>query len=271
MSVYERATFRAVFAYAIEEWKKRGSGRTLARLAAAARVQPSYLSNALSGRAQLSADQAYAAARELGLADEETEYLLLALEHDRTGLADRRDRLAAQIRSIQRERLRTEKQLKARAPALSARELERYYLDPYNQIIHIYLHAKPGAAAADAGRALGIEPERAAASLETLRELGVASRKGKGYRAEGESRHLPKGSPVALAHLILLRVKALDRLQKLAPKDRYSFSATVAATPETRRRIEREFVRLLKQAEEWVEADAPTELFQINFDLFPWT
>ena len=62
-------------------------------LAHAARIQKSYLSKVVTGRADLTTDQLYLICRHLDLDPEAARYLELLLERERSGVAERREEL----------------------------------------------------------------------------------------------------------------------------------------------------------------------------------
>ena len=270
MSFFQSRDYRTVLSERIRDWKSHASQRTLSRLADAIGVQVSYLSNSLKGRAHLSSDQVYAICNELGCSAIETEYALLLLERERSSHSKRREELDAKIEAIQRDELSTVKSLKAKPPELSAWNLERYYLDPFVQLIHIYIRMTGPISAAQLTLDFGLTPEHTGKVLETLESIGDVTRTKDRFVSINPGRHLPKKSPVAGPHLLLMRIKSLDQLQRLTDDEKYSFSATIATTRETRDQLELLFIEFLKKAEALVGSAESESLYQINFDLFPW-
>lgn len=270
MRVYEFTEYRPALAALLNQWRADAPARTLSRIATAAGLQLSYLSNALRLRAHLSTDQVYAIANAIDLGAEATDYLLLVLEHERSGIPKRRQELERRIHEIRTRELRTEKQLKVKSTELSPENLERYYLDPFIQLAHIDLGRREGTSLSQVAREFGLSDEHASRVLKTLVDLKLAHKKNDAYFPLKGGHHLPKDSPVATPHLMLMRMKSIDQLARLTENERYCFSVTLSSSPETREQLEQEFIRFLKSAEALVKASKPELLYQMNFDLFPW-
>lgn len=269
-SVYQTQSYREALNRQIEIWKVASPSNTLTRLAGSVGIQLSYLSNALKERAQLSSDQLYLITRELGFEETETDYLLLLLERERTAVKERQAEFDRRIREIQSEQLGTKKNLKARNPTLEKKDLETYFLDPFMQLLHLAISMRAGATSSALSHQFGLPEVHVAKILTFLERVGYVKRKGHGFSAETPSLHLAKDSPIAGPYLLLMRMKALDQLQRLTPSQKYSFSVTMTISHETRLKIEREFTKFLEAAEKLTAGSKPEALYQLNFDLFPW-
>lgn len=269
-SIYSTSAYREALRGQIQLWKSHEAKRTLTVLAKNAGLQLSYLSNVLNDRAHLSSDQVYALARETGCDAAETDYLLLLLEHERTGITARRKELERTIRNLQAEQLSTKKHLKAETLEMSLEDQARYYLDPFHQLIHLFLSMRPGTTSVQLGQEFGLSPAHVARVLQFLERVGIVTAKKAGFAANTPVSYLPHESPITVAHLQQMRVKALDQIQRLLPSQRYAFSVTITADHEARLKIEREFSKFIQTVEKIVTAAPSEHLYQLNFDLFPW-
>lgn len=83
----------------------------LSKVAEAARIQRSHLSNVLAGRSSLSSDQLFLIGRWLQLPDSAMEYLSLLLERDRCQVAERSKILDVRIKNFQRLYQRSDEQV----------------------------------------------------------------------------------------------------------------------------------------------------------------
>ena len=257
----------AVFA----EEKRQLPSLTLSSLAQQCLMQPSYLTNVLKERADLNSDQLYRLCELLRLDGDDTEYLLMLLELKRTQYSKRRNELQAKIRKIQSEQLRAEKNILTPSTELTAEQAEKYYLDPYIQLIHIYLTIPQAKKTlAEIARKFAIPLRRAEQVLQTLEEIHYVQRKAKNYEVLNSGRHLPRESAILRPHQQMLRLKSLEQMQSLTVENVYSFSATISTSPEARTQIQAEYLKFLKSAEKIVKGSEPERLYQINFDLFPW-
>lgn len=246
---------------------------TYSRLAEAARVQPTYFSNVLKGRADFNADQLFAIAEELRADPEERDYLALLLERARCQHRERGKQLDLRIAAVRQRKLEFAANVQAKPIEPSAVEQAEYYLDPLLQLIHVYLTLP--AYARDVRRIrtdLHLSEERFEQALRRLEQLGYAAINSDGsYRRLNQHRHLPQSSPICLPHQILMRLLSAEQLNRLPARKRKHVSVTFSCTPEVMEKIHEEFLRFLKKTEKLVGESKETDVFQLNFDLFPWS
>lgn len=276
---YSSTDYRKSMRLALDRMALRGEKVTNHDLAEAMRVQSPYLSKVFSGAADLNEDQLFLAARKLKLSTDEHRYLALLLNHNRASLKERKSSLMIEIQDFQKRKLSPAENRSAGQIAPSPKSekpghgtsLDRYYLDPWAQIIHMYLMIpnwlKNPRALADE---TGLGAERVAAILKTLEELEIIELKSGVYRLLKEQLHLPKTSPLCGPQQNLMRTLSLSKTA--APsEDVYSFLATFTANEKTRLKIQAEFVDFLKRVETLVTDSPSEEVYQIQFDLFPWS
>src|SRR6516225_4157730 len=82
----------------------------LSRLAEAADCQKSYLSICMTGKGQLSLDQAYGIAEHLGLSDAEVDYFFLLIDKDKASTPKLKKKLETKIKDLARESFRLKNQ-----------------------------------------------------------------------------------------------------------------------------------------------------------------
>ncbi|MBC7742613.1 MAG: DUF4423 domain-containing protein [Bdellovibrionaceae bacterium] len=271
MTIYSHNSYIEALTPAIEERRQTVAGWTLARLAQACQMQPSYLTNVLKGRCDFNSDQLYKVCEELAFGENEIDYLQLLLELKKTVHEKRRVLLNKKIKQMQSEHLRAEKHLTTKTVKLTAEQLQHYYLNPYIQLVHIYLETYKGVGSAEVlAKKFSVSRELMAGVLKVLEEVNYIRKKGNNYEVLVEGQHLPRESILLRPHHVMMRMKSLDQMQRLAPEQNYSFSATISTLPEIRTQIQAEFLKFLKSAEKLVRGHDSTQLYQINFDLFPW-
>lgn len=255
----------------IDERKTFQPQLTLAKLAHNCQMQPSYLTNVLKGRATLNTDQLFRLCEQLSFNADEMDYLALLLEFEKTNYQKRKMLLQKKINTLRQQYLRAEKILAVKTVELTPEQIERYYLDPYIQLVHIFLNSKDGNCTVEMiAKQFSLALGQAASILNTLEEIKYIKKKGSHFEILVEGRHLPRDSQITRPHQILMRLKSLDQIQRLTPEQTYSFSATISTLPEVRTKIQAEFLKFLKTAEKLVGSHDSQNLYQINFDLFPW-
>jgi hypothetical protein len=277
MNIFKETSYRRIVDEVIKERRRDDPSWTFQALAEATRIPKSYVSKVMHQTAHFSADQLFLVCDHLEFDESESAYVQLLLEWERCGVERRKRQLKARLAAMQAAALDTKHHLKAGAAGTFAPEaLEKYYLDPMNQVVHMGLSVP--ALARDLPRlAAKLEvPLKVVTSIvERLERLGVVERTASGtLRTLRPNLHLPKDSPVYRAWLAQLKLLAADRLLRRPRPEDYSFSVSFSATPAVKVQLQAEFLQLLKRAEALVEGVAPAEregAFQMSFELFAWS
>lgn len=271
-NVFEYLNYRGLIKDRAAEWKKRRGGWTLSRLAEKAGVHPPYLTNVLKDRAHLNSDQLYLVAKALGLGSDETSYALLLLEWERSSCSERKRELENEIATTRKRKLKSEAHINAPKVELARDEFMRYYLSPELQLVYAFLGVPKYAKNFNAiAASLGVEAARIEECVRELSDLGFIKIEKENVVKSFPKLHLPKDSPLAHAQQQVMRLRALQHQQLLPENDKYSFMVTFTADEATREKIQREFLKLLGSIESYVK-DAPSEaVYQMSFDLFPWS
>jgi len=271
MSIFEHLDYRD---FLIKELKKRKKGLesfTQSSLAEATGIRSTYLTNVLKGRGNFNSDQIYAIAKELKMNPSETQYFFLLKEYDQSVSKERKQDLLLQINKLRTEVLKTENYIQAKVRKDNSEFIMKYYSDPYIKVIHVLLQIpRFSKNYLKISEALNIQNSYLKSILEILVDLNIISINEKSVEVIEKNFHLPKDSPMLLPHQILMRSKSTQRLQELATDQRYSFSVTFTGTEETRKIIHTKFLELLKEAEPVVKNTSGENVYQMNFDLFPW-
>lgn len=272
MSIYSHWSYREFLAGECRAQKSRRPGFTLQKLAGRAAIQPPYLTNVFKERAHLSLDQAHAVGEALGLAEDELDYLLLLVDWERAAHGPRKTKLKAKLEALRREKLKSKAHLQKEILQAGDAHETRFFLNPYYKLLNAFLGVErfakdPGRIAA----ALNLAPRQVERWLKDLVEMGFARATPKGFEKLKRNFHLPKESPLCLPHQNLLAQIAARQQQGLPDDEKYNFAVTFSADPETRERIQREFLKFLKTTEGLVK-DAPArEVYGLSFDLFRWS
>ncbi|MGK5084489.1 DUF4423 domain-containing protein [Bdellovibrionota bacterium FG-1] len=265
--------YKKILRNRVEKLKTQNKRMTFQNLATFCRIQKTYLSRVFShDKNHLSPDQFYLALEFLGFSNEERNYLHLVFERQRTDLAQRRENLALQIETIRKVRLRTESHLTISPTAVQQQDWTDYYLDPNCQLVHLFLTVPKYAEQAELIRKkLELPKRRFDEILKRLLRMGVISVEPEGYKVVREQMHLPSESPLLGPYRTLLRIKGLERMQKLSSDEAYTFSVVFSASPKEKKWIQTEFLALLKRIEKTVAKAPATEVYQMSFDLFDWS
>jgi hypothetical protein len=197
---------------------------------------------------------------------------MLLLELERCSQKKRQDILSRDVSAIRDKALDSTEHIKAKSDKLSDQSLRDYYIDPLHQIVHICLsipryQKEPQYLAAD----LRLSLTELRVIIERLEALNVIEHSNGKIKTILKSIHLPKSSPAYKPWRNQLKLLCMDRLNRDASSEDYSFSVTFSATAKTRNKIKSKFLDLLKQVEETVQNSDQEESYQMSFDLFSWT
>lgn len=269
LDLFAYRSYREYLADLVDAKKRVGARLSYAALADAARVQRSYFSHVMSGRASFSADQLYAVAVALGLAADERDFLLLLLEWERAGVPERKRELAGRLDAIRNARLKSERALKTEAVAAPPAELAAYYASPLPPKVHMLMtipsyRKDPARIAAR----LGIGEAQLEDTLATLVAAGVLVLSKKGYELGKRSMHLNASHFLSRVHGTMARLDAIRHAQTASDDTDHFFTATFAASEQTKASIKADFLEFLEKASRRIREAPGEEVYQINFDLF---
>lgn len=276
MNIYQITDYREIIRYLVEERKKSESKFGFHKLSEAANIQKPYISKVLKGNANLNSDQMYAIAKCLRQSKEETEYILLCLEYDRTVFPDRKKDLKDRIRQIATESQDSSKHLKAKSLDTSDPNstISKYYLDPLNQIIHSaltipYYSINP----LILSKHLHINNTRLHDIIQFLKRENLLEEIDGKLIPKNRNLHLPRSSPLYNTWRNQLKLLAMQRINdQQEQSDTYSFNVIFTGNENTRNNIHNKFMEFLQYCESEVKNSTSIEkIFQMSFDLFPWT
>jgi transcriptional regulator with XRE-family HTH domain len=270
---FSETDFRKVLKRALLELKVASGQRyTFQKMADACRVQKTYLSRVLGGNGTLNADQIYAACQYLKLDADQSEYLQLLNEKERSVFPERKQQLESALTAIRARKLRSESALDATVIDSTKESHLQYYLEPYSQVVHLFLtipryQRKPERIA----ESLDLEPARLWSIVEQLVRGGFVVLEAGKYCAVPTDLHLSAESVIYPAWRTLQRTLTLQKIQRasIGAQD-YHFTVLFSTDPDARTRIQARFLEFLREMQEIVRNAPETNVYQANFDLFAW-
>lgn len=275
INIFRYSDFRQILKQLVAQKKKTSGDFNFSMLATALGVQKTYLSKVMSGSGQLSADQIYTLAENFSLTKEEHDYLILLIECERTGLAKRRQFLERRVSAIQAEHRNTKKNLKAKfSEEKIADARAEYYLDPFMTIAHLFLTLPSYAGdSKKVAQRLKFSDFYAKKIFSALERIGIIEKLNTPdcYRVVEDHLHLSSESLLSTPYHALFRMASLQQLMKIAPEERFAFSVTFSADDGTKKMVHEAFLNFLREIEPAVKAAPIESVYQLNFDLFPWS
>ena len=246
---------------------------TLQKMASHIGVQSPYLSKVLSEHSHMNQDQLYLACDYLGLDEEESRILFLMHSYSRSVVPIRKTEIAEELEGALRKRLRTEKFLEAKEPDPAAESWQEFFLDPYLQIVHRALDIKKFQRNPQLLVKEGLVSEsKLAEVLEKLTKMGlVYTNKKEHYLSRENTLYLKRSSPLLRPQQNMLKLMGLQKLQMATTDQAYSYAMVFSSNVEVKQEIQKKFMQFLKEAGELIDNGGEEELYQFNFELFPWT
>lgn len=274
MNVFRFNDYRDAIAEKIEESKKGPNKLSFSNLADAIRVQKTYVTKVFKKDAHFNSDQLYMACEYFKFNDEESDYLYLLLEHSRSALSKRKKELQKRISEIQMQHRDTRKHLKAEMlKPLDSDGFGRYYLDPLAPLIHTFLSIPSFAKHTKLiCNKLNISEKRIKSVIKTLEELNIVKWNSthNAYQILKDHMQLVADSPLNLPYQVFQRTNAIHKIQSQNMEERFIFSVAFSADEKTKADIHDEFLKFLRRTEAAVKSSSPTDIYQMNFDLFGW-
>lgn len=276
LNIFEKSDYREIINDLVASKRYLDKSITFQAMASHIRIQKPYLSKVMNGYADFNSDQMYMACAFLELSQEQSSYMLLLLEHERSIYPERREDLLKRISSIQ-DSYRDSK--RAVLKDVKTRDVEEfdnsihveYYLDPVILIVHMFLTIPRYRKDIDLIAAnLSLSREQINEVLQKLVTMGIVEVKNDQINVLVNSLHLPRESKIVSAHQQMIKQYGLYRMSRLSVEKKKSFSVTFTSNEESRKKIEIEFNNFLQKVREIAMDGKKTHCYQLNFDLFPW-
>ena len=277
MNMFLESNYRQIISSFIDERKKINPAITYQALADAVRIQKSYLSKVMNGRADFNTDQLFMATRFLDFNKEQSEFLQLLLEYERSVYPERREVLKEEIEKIQEEKRDVKNALGKKIKEMGAGEYDasiyaEYYMEPSIQLVHVMLtidHFRKNPS--EIKEHLNIKEKRFSEILNKLSKMELIQIQDGEIDILERNLHLPKDSKLTFPNQVFLRQRGLERCRELEPSDRTMFMATFSSNPKAIKKLKEKFNEFIQEARELSSKGKSTDCYQLVFDLFPWT
>ncbi len=247
---------------------------TFQKMAEHCGIQKTYLSRVLKQNGQLSPDQCYLACGYLGLDQVAMDFVLLLREFNDCQVPSRKSFLQKKLNEIAQEELTSESHLSAvAATSIKGREDtdQLYFLDPWNQIVHLAMEIPRFAKAPELlVPLLNLSSKSLEDVLHWLEKNGFLKFEGGRWKSKTVHLHLPASSSMQRSYRKLMRLAALHRWEISQDQKDYGFSVLFTADAKTVRQIRKDILTLIQSAEAKVTKVKGDALVQMNIDLLEW-
>jgi uncharacterized protein (TIGR02147 family) len=225
-----------------------------------------YVSHVLSGDKDFSLEQAEGASRFFQLLDDETEFLILLVEHARAGTYELKRYFSKAIGSRKAERQEIKKRIKI-GGAISSIDQATYYSSWHYQAIHSLITIPEFRDSQAIAERLGIEPKTTHAIISFLLQKGLLKESARGYETTEKQIHLPRSSPLISKLHTNWRVRTLSALDRDRAED-YHYSGLVTLSASDIIRVREVLMRALEDSIEIVKPSKEEKLCLLSMDFF---
>ena len=263
-TVFDFKEYRSFFRLKTEE--QIGAWGTKSKLAKAIGCQLPFVSQFLSGKAELSAEQIFRAAEFYSLSEDEKEFLILLHQHNRAGTAEVKKYYLGKIEKIKHERMTISTRL-GQEHALNEKERSLYYSSWIYAAMHMAV-AIPGLNNRDELRKVfkvGVKQFNEA--FKFLSETGlIAEKNGKFFVGQTRVR-LGNESAWIVKHHMNWRLRAIESLERESIHDLH-YSGVLTLSEDDAKKIKDILLEDLKSKLEIADKSKEEKVYVLNFDFF---
>jgi uncharacterized protein (TIGR02147 family) len=266
MRVYSFQDYREYIQAQIRTQPKEGRG-VLLKIARAAQMHPSTLSQVFQKTRDLTNEQAAALAEYFELSDHEAQYLLLLVQLDRAGTEKLRSLLRGQLEQLRGEA----NQLVKRLPVdrvLSFEEKAVFYSNWYYSAARVLSSVPEFQSVEKIAERLNLPRSKAVEIVDFLLSHGLCvEEKGK-LNVGPQSTHIEATSPLVTRHHANWRLKAMERHPSISAEQEVAYTSPMSISREGVLKVREVLTQAIEKACDIVDTEAPAELYCLNVDWF---
>lgn len=228
--------------------------------------QPSYLSQILNGKPDLTLDQAHKI-NQLFLHDKiESRYFIILVEIGRAATKELRDFFLEQIQELRQSRFDLKKRLKE-TDQISAEAMNKYYSTWFYSAIHIALAIPELQDVRAIARKFNLPEESVAGVVQFLEECGLIEKENGEYIFTKMRIHLDRNSDFIQRHHINWRSQSLQSAEKNIHDDLH-FSTVFAISKSDFNDIKEIFIQSIESARKIIRPSKSEEVCALTLDIF---
>lgn len=261
-SIYDYQDYRLY----LRDWiRARGRGEHT-RLAETLRCHLTYLSQILGGKAQLSPEQAESLNPYFEHSEDESEFFLTLVLHDRAGSEALRNYYARRLRSALDRRLILKNRLQSQK-AIGKEEQATYYSAWYYLAVHLLLGVPEFQEKRKIAKYLGLPIERVTEVVDFLLSVGLVVESVGRFERGAFTIHLGNDSPFIRKHHTNWKMQTIISLDR-EQKDELHYSSVVTIAREDALKIKAALIEAIERVRGIVKPSAEEALFCYSIDFF---
>lgn len=265
MDIFEQASYKEAIKLYLRNWGRpiRGAFKNIAEHLG---VNPTLVSQVLSGPRDFSEEQMFAVCEYLGLPQLESQYLMTLLQIERAGTVALKKYYSKFL-----ERIREQSQLvSSHAPKsrnLSDTEKATFYSNYIYSAIHIASGLEQNVTFDFICKRFSLSPARAREILDFLLETQLITEKNGKFSTGASFTHLDKKSPFVQKLISNWRLKAIDAAAEMTDEEIF-YSANFSVSKKDFSVLRKKMVQVIQDFI-LIAKDSPAEdIAQFNLDLF---
>jgi uncharacterized protein (TIGR02147 family) len=236
------------------------------RLAAAAKVHPSYITRIIQGTVSITPDQAAAFADFWNLSASEKEYFLWLVLKGRSSDASMKKLADEKLAQLRAEYHELENALPAEK--INPSEENEYYMNWIYSAVHVFSTLQKSQTPEQIASRLGLSTEVVSGAIQVLIKLGLVElHKGKILRAQKNNVHLSNRSWMAPLQHRNWRIASVDRISRPSTSD-VRYTGVHSISKKDLEKLRQQIRDFLIQTDKLVRPSAEETVCVLCLDLF---
>jgi uncharacterized protein (TIGR02147 family) len=262
MDIFEYNSYRKFINDYVKFESKTGARSRLAR---AAHCSPSWMTRALSGDVQLTPDQALGVAKQLHLGEDETDYLLLLVEFERSSTSALRSRIESKLAKYKILSKKLSSTMKTDS-VVSDSDSSRYYTSWIYSAAHVACMIR-GFSTDELEKFIKAPEGTLAGILVELKKMGLLTHVGGKWNATSKSIHLSADHPMSKVGHANWRNHTISQLHGANENDLH-YSAIHCLSKKDKERIRKTLKEMIIECRGVIEPSEPEELSVFCLDWY---
>ena len=264
-TIYEYSDYKLFVLDLIESAPQNGRG-VRRRLAEFIGCQVAYVSHVLAANRDFSLEQAEAVSRFFSLRDDETEFFLLLVEHQKAATPNLKKHLNKRIAAKLADFREIKKRIRITGQ-ISELDQAVYYSSWHYQAVHSGLTLPDLKNATSLSQRFGFSIERANQILTFLLEKGLITETRGEYQTTEKQIHLPRTSPLISKLHSNWRSQTLQSLMDMKPDD-FHYSGLVTLSREDLKRVREILMKALESSVEVIRPSNEEKIAVLAMDFY---
>lgn len=264
MSVFEFKDYRDFLKSWISEQPKRGRGLQ-AKMAEAASVQATFMSQVLNKKTHPSSEQAFALAQFMRLGDKESDFFQIQVQLERAGSLQFKNYLEGKKKTLILESRKISSHLQAEL-APSELDQQRYFSSWIYPAIHLLILIPQFSNSKAIGQRLSLSLEKVEEAILFLLDSGILEKNGDQYKTSKLRLHAEKGSPQLMGYQLTTRARAAQKISEISQD--VHFTSIHSASREDFEKLKTDVLTLIRKSDRRITQSKEEDIFGFTIDLF---